>query len=246
MINEIDVTAENNANKNIVSSQLIEDVFQSNTQNTDTIFGIVAWDLNTNNKYSLNEDKQFESASLYKLAVMYTLFYLDSKGKLDTGKPDIKDNLNPMITISSNEAALYLVENYTSWQEITELMAAKGLKQTNFTQDELLTTPSDIAKLLAIINDPSDISKEASKKMMELLENQTINDRIPKLLPKEATVFHKTGDWADVTHDAGIVIGPNNTKYILVIMTKNSKRLGDIQPIMAEISLEIYNLFTKN
>lgn len=238
-----DIKAQENNNQNIVDPQKVQDIFKNNTQNTDTTFGIVVWDLNTNQKYTLNENEQFEAASLYKLAVMYTLFDLEKKGKLNTNQADIQANLDPMITVSSNNAALYLVNRYTSWDEITKLMKSKGLNQTSFTSSLLLTTPNDVATLLSLINNPQDINPEARSKMIELLKNQTINDRLPALLPGEATVFHKTGELDSQRHDAGIITGSNNSNYIIVIMTKNSDKPEEIKPVMAKISLEIFNLF---
>lgn len=233
-IAKINTIAKNDLDKAVINLELI--------QETDTTFGIVVWDLNTQQKYFLNENEQFEAASLYKLALMYTLFYLESKGKLDTDQPDIKASLNSMITVSSNKAALYLLDSYTSWDEIAKLLTEKGLKQTEFTKDHLLTTPWDEAKLLALINDPYDIGPKSREKMMELLKSQTINDRIPALLPAGVTVFHKTADLDDVSHDVGIVTGPGSTRFILVIMTKNSDEPENIKPVMARISVEIYNL----
>lgn len=242
LITKAQTNIENQFIKSSFNPQQIQEIFNKNTKNTETVFGIVVWDLNKGQKIYLNENEQFESASLYKLAVMYTLFYLESHGKLDTEKKDIKDSLESMITVSSNEASLYLVEQYTSWTEITELMKEKGLSNTSFDDSTLLTTPKDIAKLLSLINNPQDINPRASKKMMDLLGNQTINDRIPALLPDETSVYHKTGDIDELVHDAGIVIGPNGTKYILVIMTKNSDMPEKIKPVIAKISEEIYDL----
>lgn len=243
LITKIDATTVNKPGKTLVDPQQINDVIQNNITNSDTTFGIVVWDLNTNRKYFFNENEQFEAASLYKLAVMYTLFYLESKGKLNTSQSDIQDNMDAMIAVSSNEAALYLANNYTSWDEIAKLMLSKGLEDTNFNQEPFLTTPKDIATLLVLISEPGDISPEATGKMKKLLSDQTINDRIPALLPVGVNVFHKTGDVDDVSHDAGIVTGPNNINYILVIMTKNSSDPEEIKPIMAKISLDIFNLF---
>lgn len=219
---------------------LVQDVFKKSTGNFDAIFGIALWDLKTGQKYFFNGSEQFEQASLYKLALMYTIFYLESKGKLDAEKPDIKNNLEKMITISSNDAALYLLNKYTSWQEVNKLMKQKNLSNTDFSTS-LTTTPEDMAKLLSLINDPGDINPQVRDKMMELLKNQTINDRIPALLPKEVAVYHKTADLDNVVHDAGIV-EDGNTSYILVIMTKNSKDHESVKKIIAKISLDIYHL----
>lgn len=235
-----------NSQSHKIDPQKFQELVDQNTKDTDTTFGIVVWDLNNDQKYFLNEEDPFETASLYKLSVMYTLFYLESKGKLDTNQSDIKENIDLMITLSSNESAIYLVEKYTSWDQMSKLMKEKGLEETSFSEDNLVTTPKDMATLLKLINNPEDISPEAKDRMMEFLLNQKINDRIPALLPDEVEVAHKTGDFGDVVHDAGIINAPGDINYILVIMTKNSKMPEGIKPIMAKISLDIFNLFDKN
>ncbi|PJE58559.1 MAG: hypothetical protein COU81_00075 [Candidatus Portnoybacteria bacterium CG10_big_fil_rev_8_21_14_0_10_36_7] len=233
------------AENNNPTPKVVGEIINKNVSGENaTTFGIVIWDLKNNKQYLLNKDEQFKAASLYKLGVMYILFYLEEKGMLNTNKTDIKENLDSMITASSNESALYLVDKYTGWSQINKLLKSKGLRNTDFEKDPILTTPGDMARLLKLINDPNDLSPKASEKMFNLLARQEINDRIPKMLPKDVLVAHKTGELEDVRHDAGIITGFNNTKYILVIMTKNSNVPEDIKPVMAKISLEIYRYFS--
>lgn len=212
------------------------------TNNSEAKFGIFIKNLNTGQEVSLNPDESFTAASLYKLAVMYTMFEKASKGEIELQKPDIAENIKTMITVSSNESSLYLVEKYTGWQEITSKMHYIGLKYTSLNQIPPVTTPSDMAHLLELIADGKAVSFDASLSMLELLAAQQRNDRIPVFLPPETVVAHKTGELFDVRHDAGVVIGPDNN-YVLVIMSKDSLDPEAVKPVMAQLSLEIYEFF---
>lgn len=220
----------------------LKEKVDSNIKNQQALFGIYIKNLSTGQTFSLNGKEQFTAASLYKLAVMYTIYHKASQNKLDITKAEIQNNLKSMITISSNEAAIFLVENYASWDEVTKLMQSIGLKNTSLNQLPPITTPEDIARLLELISEGIAVSPEASKAMLELLIAQAINDRIPVLLPAGVKVAHKTGELLDVRHDAGIVIGPDNN-FILVLMSKGSPSPESVKPVMSNISLDIFKFF---
>lgn len=217
-------------------------IIKTNIDNSAATFGIYLKNLTTGQEYKLNSEDTFTAASLYKLAVMYTLYQKASEGKLDIDQPDIKNNLNSMITISSNEAAIYLVEKYTSWKEVTDIMHSIGLKSTDLNRSPPVTSPEDMGKLLEMVSKGTAINLEASTKMLELMAGQKINDRIPANLPSEAIVAHKTGELWDVRHDVGVVVTPENN-YVLVLMSKDSKNPEAVKPVMAKISSQIYDFF---
>jgi len=53
------------------------------------------------------------------------------------------------------------------------------------------------------------VSQGASIEMKNLLLAQAVDDRIPKYLPENIKVAHKTGELDTLRHDAGIVYGEN-------------------------------------
>lgn len=57
-----------------------------------------------------------------------------------------------------------------------------------------------------------------SDEILAVFEQQKINTMIPALLPPDTVVAHKTGDWAPIYHDGGIVYKPNDP-FILSIFT---------------------------
>ncbi len=219
----------------------LEDIVNTYANSYPATFGIYIKNLNTGQEITLNPDKKFEAASLYKLGVMYTIYKKAAEGKLDINKPDIQKNLADMIEVSSNNAAYYLIDNYTSWAEVTKYLHKLGLNDTTLNQNPILTTPHDMGKLLEIIADGQAVSFDDSVSMLKLMAAQQRNDRIPVHLPPDVVVAHKTGELDDVLHDAGVVVTPENN-YILVIMSKDSGQ-ESIKPVMANMSLDIYNFF---
>lgn len=221
--------------------QELADIVNRDIGSSSATFGIYLENLSTGQTYTLNADTQFESASLYKLTVMYTLYKKASLGLININKPDIQQNLAAMIEVSSNDAAYYLVNNYTSWQEVTTYMQNLGLNQTNLNVNPTLSSPQDIAKLLKLIANGQAVDMDSSLNMLNLMLAQKINDRIPVHLPPGVEVAHKTGDLDQYVHDAGIVIGPDNN-YILVLMSKNSGS-DNVKAQMATLSSDIYTFF---
>lgn len=224
------------------NDQTLNQILQNDTKNVDATFGIYVKNLNTKQISTINPDLQFESASLYKLFVMYTIFNKGAQGKLDVNQPDISQNLNAMITVSSNDAAYYLVNTYTSWDEVNSQMQALGLTGTDLNQNPTITTPADVEKLLELIADGKAVNLDSSVKMLDLMSQQTIRDRIPALLPSSAIIANKTGDLDDVLHDAA-VIGTDKSDYIIVLMTKDSSDLNKTKDEMQKISQDVYNYF---
>lgn len=217
-------------------------IIEENTKNQPATFGIYLKNISTGQEVSLNAEEEFSAASLYKLALMYTIHKKGEKGELNLTDPDIKKNLNDMITISSNEAAYLLVDKYTSWSEVTEDMHELGLNNTSLNQNPTITTPSDMGRLLELMALGKTINMEVSVSMLELMLAQQRNDRIPVHLPPTALVAHKTGELVDVRHDAGVVVTAENN-YILVLMSKESENPELVKPVMSQISKQIYDFF---
>ncbi len=107
---------------------------------------------------------------------------------------------------------------------------------------ENYTSASDIAFLLEKIYRKRIINEEASETMLCFLRKQTIADRIPKYLPKEVIVAHKTGLEKGIIHDAGIVFSPRGN-YVICVLTKGMKDYGKAKKIIAEMSNLTYNLY---
>ena len=79
------------------------------------------------------------------------------------------------------------------------------------------TSAADIETLLSAIAAGTCVSGEASRQMRRALEAQQIQDRLPRRLAGRVHVANKTGNFADVIHDGGIVTWPGGTLVIAVL-----------------------------
>lgn len=218
----------------------------------DGRYGIAIKNLKTGEAYFLHGKDKFDSGSLYKLKLMVLVFEQIKDGKLseddtlsaDIGKlnkffeiPEedqelktgiidftVKTALEQMITISHNYAALAL----------TKKTEAKNLAEP--------ITAEEIAAFFEDLYKGRIISEEYSKKMLELLSRQKINDRIPKLLPEGTIVAHKTADLGSFEHDGGIVFTPKGD-YIIVALSESNIPDNAGRKI-AELSRDVYEYFT--
>ena len=132
-----------------------------------------------------------------------------------------------MITKSDNTATNMIVDalgfGYLN-QKFTEF----GLKNTDLRRGvmdlkwrkagiENYTTAEDMALLLEKIYNGELVSREASAKMLETLKRQKVNDRLPRGLPTNLVVAHKTGLLNDTVSDVGIIFTSKGDFIICVI-----------------------------
>ncbi len=79
--------------------------------------------------------------------------------------------------------------------------------------------------------------------MLDLLKSQKLNNKLPKYLPQEIDVAHKTGEIDSLTHDAGIVYAPTSD-YIIVILS-DSNDPNSAEERIAEVSKNVYNYYSQ-
>jgi beta-lactamase class A len=238
-------------------------------------YGIVIKNLKTGEAYYTNPQKQYKSGSLYKLWVMATAFQQIQEGKLNENemlKEDVKvlnqkfkidpefaekkegtinlsihDALEQMITISDNYAALILA------QKVKLANIANFLKSNNFSLSHLstddqapLTSPVDIANFFEKLYQNKLADTVHTQKMIDLLKRQRLNSKIPKYLPSEIQIAHKTGELFEASHDAGIVYSPNGD-YIIVILSESDEASRPLaNERLAQVSKEVYNYFNSS
>ena len=158
----------------------------------------------------------------------------------------VRDALMQMITISDNNAALLLTE------KVRLANIAKFLEKQGFFNSRLgignkqpSTTPIEIALFLKRLYEGRIVDSPSSKKMLDLLRWQKLNTKIPKYLPENLFIAHKTGELDEFNHDAGIVFAPNGD-YIIVVMSKSdiaSRYLAEER--IAILSGEVYKYFSE-
>jgi beta-lactamase class A len=144
----------------------------------------------------------------------------------------VKQLLGAMITQSDNTAYNTMLD-LLDRRNINKSLRNIGLTETvvgeklnlddgQFQQDLTVagrqpntTTAKDLAtffELLSVKQIPD------SDEMLSIFKAQKINNMIPALLPNGVEVAHKTGDWAPIYHDGGVIYKPDQP-FVLAIYT---------------------------
>jgi beta-lactamase class A len=204
-------------------------------------YAVVVKDLRDGHGVEINDDRLFYAASLFKLEVMYEVMRqaeadvisLDERYTVSDyyagfglgphliaqcEEVTLERALLAMMSVSDNVAAVML-QDRAGPRAINDSMAALGLESTALLPENTLpTTAADMALLLEAIARGEAVSQAASLRMVELMAQEKVDDRIPAAVPEETLIAHKTGNWENATHDAGIVYGARST-YVVVLMS---------------------------
>ncbi len=219
-------------------------VSQDAMAGTQGAYGIAIKNLKTGETYYSNEHRVFQPGSLYKLWIMGETYKQIESGNISpdeilskdvaqlnadfgitsetaeltegTITLSVHDALEQMITISHNYAAFLLIER-------TKI--ASTLSQT---------TASEVAVFL------EKLYKKAGEPIA-LLKRQKLNEIIPKYLPENIIVAHKTGIIDTFDNDAGIVYTPKGD-YIIVLLSESDNPPG-AEERMAKLSKAVYDYF---
>jgi beta-lactamase class A len=190
----------------------------------------------------------------------------------------IRDLIHLMIVLSDNTATNLLIERLGT-ARIDSRLAAYGLRETHLFRPTFrdgradllpaleaeyglgMTTPREMARLLAAIAGGTAAGREASAAMLETLRRQQDRAMIPRLLPQDGVqVANKTGTDAEkrprpdgvrrhVRADVGIVTGPA-LRYVIAIYARQiaDGRSGvenDGVVTGARISKIVYDYFSR-
>lgn len=265
----------------------LEEYIQNSLKDGKGTYALAVKDLKTGESYQSNEEKVFETGSLYKLWVMAETFKQIEEGLFKEDDPltadiaalnkefniasdeaeltegianfTIASALHQMITISHNYAALALTKKI-KLSEVSVFLKNNGFDNSQVGGDGSppSTTAKDIMNFYEKLYRKELANEDNTKKMIELLKKQQLNDGLPKYLPQPSEVFpspsagesimlpavaHKTGDIGWFKHDAGIVFIPK-TDYIIVVLSESESPLG-AQERIAAVSKAVYDYFNK-
>jgi beta-lactamase class A len=159
-----------------------------------------------------------------------------------------------MITHSDNTAANMLIEKL-GFDYLNGYFKKSGLRHTNLSrkmmdfQDrkngvENYTSAADISNLLERFYRRKFINRQISEKCLGLLLRQKVNDRIPKKLPDDCSVAHKTGLEKNVCHDAGIVF-TRQGDFLICVLTKSRSGTRQVKEFISNLALVIYQTYRR-
>ncbi len=223
-------------------------------------FSIYVKDLNDDFELDINKSVIYTAASVNKIPILAALYYRVQKGEMDLDKTitlqkdDIQDygtgsiRYDPPGTVysiktlarlmmqkSDNTAANIIANHILSVDMIQSLVAAWGLAQTDIINNK--TSNNDMAILMEKIVHEKIANTALTQEMLSLLKDSDFEDRLPKLLPKNANVYHKIGTEIGAVHDVGVILTPKKSIY-LGIFTSNiadEEQAADLEARIAKI-----------
>lgn len=102
------------------------------------------------------------------------------------------------------------------------------------------TTARDLMLIFQALGDRRVVSEEASQAMIDILLAQEFNDGIPAGLPSGSRVAHKTGSITRIAHDAGLVILPDGSRSVMVVLTRGFDDHAEAERVIAAITAAVY------
>ena len=206
-----------------------------------------------------------QAASLIKLYIMGAV-YENYETLLQTYSADTLNNyLNPMITVSDNDAANALVEilgngdttvgmaavnTFCQNHGFTDTSMGRLLLQSNENGDNY-TSANDCGRFLKEIyqtynNTSSDGTLAHADAMYGLLKMQERRNKIPADMPEGVNVANKTGELDTVENDAGIIYNTaKGIDLVICFMSENLSDTGNAQAVIAQDSRMIYGYYNE-
>lgn len=226
-------------------------------------YSVYVKSLTSDFEMGVNETAIYTGASINKLPIFATLYFLANKGEIDLdktitiqevdiqdygtgsiryGKPgdtySVKTLAKLMMQQSDNTAAYILGTSVVGLESIEEYINNWGLEQTSMVDNK--TSNKDMAILMEKIYKEEVASHALALEMLTFLTNTDFEDRIPSKLPPNTTVYHKTGNGLGVVHDVGIVVGPKTT-YFIGILTSDVSDEEKTNALMGELSKIVFD-----
>lgn len=195
------------------------------------------------------DDPQINLSQRVKITDLDETFYCSVLQAFDPlDEISLKTLIGLMLIVSDNPATTAVLEAI-GMDKVNTWLKSNGLKDTNldigFDDASLgtplrvnLTTAQDCIRLLQLID-----TNPAYAFIKHMLANNLRNERIPKQLPDEAVIAHKTGTLNGLMHDMAIVDSPDAVYYLIILadgLPENVDFAGDI----ARFSGDIYDLMS--
>lgn len=223
-------------------------------------------DMNTNSAFGINEKEVFTAASVNKLPIIATLYYLNQKGKINLTEQitlqqeDIQDygtgslryekpgrtytlkNLAKLSLQQSDNTAAHILGKRLGMDTVQETINYFGLTQTSM--DKNKTSPYDMYLLFKALFHNKITDQAKTQEILGFMQDTDIEDRLPKLLPPGSTVWHKTGDAVGSLHDVGIIKSGDRTFFLGVFTSDVGDQEDEARDMIAQLPKEIIQFYT--
>lgn len=208
-------------------------------------YGIYVYDPDNKKVIASHQaDKQYFTASIYKLYVAYLSLENIENGTFQAEEPYLNGKtrmkcINDMIQSSDSPCAEKMLAEIGQ-MEVTERLKAFGFSGTKF--PGFTTTAQDAGLILQRLQAKQDLNQEHTNFLLEAMKTQIYRKGMPAGM-SGAVVADKVGFNETINyHDVGIVTLPASRQYIVTIFSQNN---GSSKPI-ASLSAAIYAKLNAN
>jgi beta-lactamase class A len=244
-------------------------------QNTQLQAGLLFFDLDNGNYVELNGSQTIAAASTIKIPLLLAFFQDVDAGKItlnekltmteavkvgEAGTMQYQpvgtqftalETATKMIVISDNTATNMILERLGGKDAVNQRFQEWGLENTvinNILPDleaTNLTTPKDLARVLALINDGEIISLKNRDRILGIMQKTQTRTLLPQGLEENAIISHKTGTLAGILGDAGIIDTTNGKRYIGVALVQRPNEDPAARRLIQNISKTVYTYFNQ-
>jgi len=224
-------------------------------------YSVVVHNLANGRYAAINEGQVYYAASLFKLELLleayrqreageldfaqlltlekkyveYDLKTLEALGIIEGDMVSVHDAVRAMTIVSDTPTAV-LMQDTLNAARVDQTLASLGINDTENANRELPTTARDMARLLtAIASGEAGVTEASRAEMLSLMQQEWFDDGVPAGVPDGTAVSHKTGSYADATHDVALVWGPAGP-YIIAVLTDRSYDWGAIREVSRAVS----------
>lgn len=226
-------------------------------------YSVFVVDYNSDFSAGINDAVIFTGASIDKLPILVALYTQAQAKKIDLDEnitlqqEDIQDygtgtiradppgttysvkTLARLMMQKSDNTAAYIIGNHIVGIDTIQALATSwGMDQTDIANNK--TSNKDIARLFRKLYEGKIVNGALTQEIFSFLKDSDFEDRIPALLPRDAVVYHKTGNGTGGIHDAGIII-LGKTKYYLGIFTADVVDDQEAIALEAKVSKAVFD-----
>jgi len=159
-------------------------------------------------------------------------------------------NLLELMLQRSDNTATNMLTDLLGLEEINSSCERQGLTATcmpRYIMDltsrdnkiENYTSATDMGHLLKSLYSSRILDPPTSAQLLEILKGQHVRDRLPRYLPKDVVVAHKTGLMKDACHDVGILYGRNHD-YVIAVLTSEFGSYTQAKQAIGQIGRAVY------
>src|SRR5690606_4088093 len=96
----------------------------------------------------------------------------------------------------------------------------RGTFVYELTPENNIGTPRDLTRLAQLIFEGQTPDRETSDGILDILLQQQLNDRLPRLLPTGTRVAHKTGTLSGIRNGSGVIYASDTSHIAISVFTR--------------------------